>query len=277
LKPPTHFSLFLLSRYLPVITHKKMSENMKRKAPETKPNDANAEDSLSALMLEVRRSAYRGARSIIPNGRHDVIQDIVSWALLTIASRRANPKAKVILKPTSYAYRIARREALHWIQHEQKVISFEAIHAPNVEPINVGVSEKDIAEGIVEPAIVIRQELVEALPELFERFQEKVLGQLSDEDKRFFQLYFLDRLPQEKLAEALGVQPKSVIQRWRRLLISMHKGLLSELCSWALGRDLYFDILRDHDRAAEFLCLLRLFIQEGFEAVKALIDSIGSR
>jgi RNA polymerase sigma factor (sigma-70 family) len=238
--------------------------------------DAHDDDPLSRALREIRKSACAGAASVI--ARIDVIEDIASWSLLAIARRHGQPDSNGVIShianPRAYAFRIARNEAQRWLKQENQNVSLDVAPFENGSPDDGERANDAILDGIIEPNIVVRQEYIDALPELFERFREKVLDRLPEGDREFFHLYFIEKLPPDDLAKALGVQPKSLAQRWRRLLLGLHQGLVDELNSWSLGKELFYDILHDHDRIVEFLCLLRLFIQEGFDAVKDLIDSI---
>lgn len=236
------------------------------------------EDPLTRLLGDVRRSALAGALSVIPVARVDVVDDIVSWALVEVARRHEQIDihgGKRILQPTAYAYRIAQREAVHWLEDEKKVVSLD------VKPFQLndshsnggGVSFSDFIEGIIEPNLVLREELLEGLPELLGRFQQKIINLLQAEDKKFFELYFIKRLSVQEVADELGIFPKSVMQKWRRLLSALHESLLADLRTWPLGKELFLDVFQDFDRVAELLCLLRLFLEEGLDAVKALIES----
>lgn len=225
-----------------------------------------------AEIQQIRESARNGAASILGN-RPDVLDDIASSTVSKYLHQVVINGDHSIPNPRSWAFRVGRNEATAWRERERKQISLDA--APDNGD---GLEAHERLLGIDNlslnsPLFGAKDEILQALPELFDWFQHHVVDELEDEDRRFYELYYIDKSSEEKIARELKISQKAVAQRWRRLLFRLRRRLLQELPGWERGNELFADAFRDPKSIGDLLCLISLFVKQGIDAIRGIIES----
>jgi RNA polymerase sigma factor (sigma-70 family) len=224
---------------------------------------------------EIRKSANNGAASLLGRARKDVLDDI---AAATVEKYLANSQAETpipILNIRAWAFKVGQNEARAVLVREQRHVPLELSRADR--------EDGDSGDGLWGPngassderrLVGEREEVLQALPELFSWFQHRVVARLDEEDRLFFERYYLDKWSETQIAAELHISEKSVAQRWRRLLLRLRKSVQRELPKWERGNELFGDAFRYRKSLADLLCLVRLFVEQGIEAVKAIVQSL---
>jgi DNA-directed RNA polymerase specialized sigma24 family protein len=221
----------------------------------------------------VRESARNGAAYLLGRSRKDVLEEIGD---ITVEKylEHMQKSSRPISNPRSWAFKVGRNEANAWVVREQRFVSLDAAH-PNHDEENQSEGSFNRQEFLVseKPFFGGQEEILEALPELFEWFQVRVVDQLHNEDRLFYERYYVDRWSEGQIASELKISHKAVIQRWRRLLFRMRRGLLRELPNWNRGQELFGEAFHDPKSLADLLCLIRLFVEQGIDAIRGIVES----
>ena len=222
----------------------------------------------------VRMSAKNGAASLLGHSRQDVLEEM---AAITVGKYlvQSQKLSRVIKNPRSWAYRVGRNEANAWIINEARHVSLDST------PISSdGQNPNDCQQEFPATKTISfgdQDEILQALPELFEWFQDRVINQLETEDRLFYEMFYVDHWSEARIAAELNISPKAVAQRWRRLLVRMRRSLVSELSNWEQGNELFSDAFKDPKSLGDLLCLVRLFIEQGFEAIRGIVESFNGQ
>jgi len=217
----------------------------------------------------IRVSATNGAASLLGHS-NDAVQEIAAKTVekFHVQTHRKGPTIK---NPRAWAYRVARNEAISWLRYEARHVPLDDAISDQNEHVLNGSLEKE--SGIRWSGIREREEVLQALPELFDWFEARVINELEPEDRLFYKLFFLDRWTEDQIATSLNISTKAVAQRWRRLLVRMRRKLVAELPEWDCGNELFIEAFQDPKSLGDLLCLIRLFVEEGIEAIKTILAS----
>lgn len=241
-------------------------------------NQSTENPGLNELLRTIREEALRGSRSVAPASRihlHDEAASIVMLELVERMAREARasgvPPLASIRSLKHYARRAGRNAALRLLREERRFVSLEGMTEGGGAGSDQHHVQLDLWAGVEEPNLVVREEMVEALPALLSHALQSI-AKMADEDADFFQLYFMEGREIEEIESNLAISRKSVLQRWRRLVVGLRSRFMTDLRTWDIGWELFGDIFRDADRFVELLFLLRVLVEEGIEAVVKALD-----
>ena len=263
LKKFGHGSLFIMTGVLKCPKQERKMKNRKND-PRIPPPD---------IVESVRQSARNGAASLLGHSREDVLEEMAANTVEKYLVQ-VQKLSRVIVNPRSWAYRVGRNEVNAWIAREARHVSLDDPSISSDEQNSALLNEREFH---LRESLHGQEEVLQALPELFDWFQDRVINQLEEDDRLFYERFYVDRCSEAQLAAAFKITPKAVAQRWRRLLVRMRRSLINELPKWNRGNELFIEAFKDPKSLVGLLCLIRLFVDQGVEAIRGIVESFNGQ
>lgn len=226
---------------------------------------------------EVRECAQKGAKSITP--RQEIIDDAASIVFFRYVNRNMSLSSdrQPVLNRPAWAYRSGRSEAIRLLNRDRKVVSLDTGGTLDSSESDQSDSFRDaICKSESPDHITARADAIEKIPQLLAIFEEKVVANLTPDDKRTYDAWYLDWKTEEELAAVLGIRPRSVRQRWHRLVTNIHKSFIATVQDWEGPAGEYGEILRTPAHFMGLLELLKIRNKKGPKHIAQFIESVSS-